>query len=314
MGVYNAYLDASIYTGKMDLSQEVIPQNASFKCYDGEKCIYSTSTCANFAEVLKNLESNNIDALDKKIVSLVATYGFMTSKQITEFLTLLDIKINSLNLKNNLDRLLKNQMLCSFRFGANEYDTANYIVYCLNKNGSELAKALCVSHNYTPFNRGMYPSDIKRILEINQICASFLKSDLSVEWMKRGPVISVKTDKDAVARPSYTVCANGDVMMFEVVRKGDYWKNRLREKLGRYKMIFDNWSANSWNLPDDTCTLIINGENLEHNLEIHEVTFEMGLQTMFTEDLLQCGSSFYRSIYEFDSSKQPIFYEYNIEA
>ncbi len=310
MSSYNPYLDAGIYTGHIDLRSEIIPQSRSFNCFPNEKCVpFPPSSTVPFPEIVKALQNNTITPLDKTVVCLLATYEFMTNKQIADFLRLMGKEFSDNQLKSSTERLQRHLMTCSFKFGYNDTNVANFYVHTLLKNGSDLARTLGVNHTFSPFAVGKLPASIKQILAINQLQTSFLKSDLRVEWFRRGDTVSVPGSKSAIVRPSLTIKANDTVLMFEVVRTGEFWEHRLTDKLSRYKLVLDDWSNNSWGITDD-CSLVICGENLAHNREIIEIARNVGIQVLFTEDILLCGSNFYRSIYDLEDPDVPTYYEY----
>ncbi len=311
MSNFNPYLDPKVYSGHMDMQSETIPTNPSYHTVEGEKCLCTEDNTVPFPTVLHNVGSGNITAFDKKVISLLATFTFMSSRQLTECLTLLKAE-GVHNLKSSLERLKRNQMIRSFRFGTDDQRISNSQVHTLNKNGSELAKVLGISHNFSPFAIGMHPSEIKRMLAANQIMNAFLKSGMKLDWMKRGQVINSRTDKSSVVRPSFTVSADGTVLMYEVVRRGEFWREYLVDKLKRYCLVFDSWADNSWDIAEQPM-LIMNGENEAHNREIAELAKQAGVQVLFTEDLLLFGSMFFQSIYAFDAAGNRQFYRFQMK-
>lgn len=310
MSSYNPYLDTKIYTGHVDLRTEAIPQSRSFSCFKNERCVFfNPPTTVSFPDVIKALQNNQITDLDKTVVCLVATYGYITNRQLNDFLRLIGKEFSDNQLKSCVERLQKHQMIASFKFGYNENSTANFYVHTLLKNGSELAKTLGITHTFSPFNVGQYPWKIKQTLAINQLQLAFLKSGLDIGWIKRGDVVSVSGCKEGVVRPSLAVKSNSDVILFELVRCGEFWEQRLTEKLSRYKLVLEGWSGNNWNVTQD-CSLVICGESIEQNRRISEIAAEVGIHVLFTEDILLCGKNFYKSIYDLEDPDTPAYYEY----
>lgn len=142
---------------------------------------------------------------------------------------------------------------------------------------------------------------------------AYLKSGMKLAWMRRGQVITAKEDKSAVVRPSMAVAVNGDVIMIEVVRQGEFWKQYLFEKLQRYKALIDSWTSNSWSL-SELPLVVINGENTDHNLQIAAIAAAVGIDVYFTEDTLNCGASFYHSIYKFNQALEPDYFCFEQEG
>ena len=308
MSNYNPFCDVSTYTGTYDLHSEQIPTGSSFANHDGERCVFVEKEVLNDSEVVNHIKSGQITPLDERIVSLVATFGFITTKQLNELLTLMEFQYSTGMFKSSLERIQKHGMVYAIRFEMEEKQT-NFQVYLLNKNGSHLASVLKVSHTYVPFAVATYPWDVKKVLATNQIMLAYLKSSMPLDWMKRETVVSTKNDPNAIVRPSLVISTDGDIMMYEVVRSGEFWKNYLRDKLQRYRLIFEGWETNNWQVSAKP-NFIIAGETLAHNLEIAQIASEIGVEVMFTEDLLQCGSNFYRSVYEFSEDGKPTYYTF----
>lgn len=304
---YNPYTDHKCYTGAYDINNEAIPAVSCFATHPGELSLYQEVDTFPYPTVINNVVNNNITPMDKKVISLIASYGYMTSKQIKECLSLLGVTFSDNTIKSSLDRLRKNQIVRVCKFGTDEQHTAAFMAYSLNKNGSEIAKVLGIPHTFAPMQPAVMPSEIKRVLATNQVMLAYIKSSLNVEWMRRGQVITAKDDKSAVVRPSLAVGFSGDAFLIEVVRKGNFWENYLRDKLQRYKLVVEGWSSNSWKLSENPVIVIV-GEDTEHNTAIAKIAEEVNLDVYYTEDVLNCGSNFYHSLYQFnEKSKQEFF-------
>ena len=315
MSNYNPYLDQNSYKHSYNMASEAIPSNNSFACFTDEKCLYQHIEGVPYPVVISNVENNHITSFDKKVISLVATYSFMTSKQIGECLTLLGVEFSDNVLKSSFERLKKNNILRACHFGIDEEHCAKFYAYSLNKYGSEIAKELGISHTFGPMQVALPPSDIKRKLATNQLMIAYFKSGLNVEWIKYGQVISSKEEKNGIVRPSLAVSFNNDVLFYETVRRGDYWEQYLKDKLERYKQLFDSWESNSWKLDASTIPiLIILGENEEHNKEISKIVNALGIKAYFTHDILNCGSNFYHSIYQLTENSLPEYFCFEDEA
>ena len=158
------------------------------------------------------------------------------------------------------------------------------------------------------------PSEIKIKLATNQLMIAYLKSGLKIECIKYRQIINSKEDKNCVVRPSLSISVSGDVLFYEVVRRGEYWKQYLRDKLERYKLLFKNWESNSWRLNADMYPIfVILGEDEEHNKEIADIMLELGLESFYSHDILCCGANFYHSLYRISSNNQPEFFCFEIE-
>ena len=124
---------------------------------------------------------------------------------------------------------------------------------------------------------------------------------------EEGQVITAKDDKSAVVRPSLAVGFGGDAFLIEIVRKGDFWESYLRDKLQRYKLVIENWSSNSWKLKENPVIVIV-GEDAEHNKTIAKIAAEVNLAVYYTEDVLNCGSNFYHSLYQLNEKAEQEFF------
>ncbi len=315
MSNYNPYLDQNSYSHSYDMASEVIPNNTCFACFTDEKCLYQHIDSVPYSVVISNIENNHITYFDKKVISLVATYGFITSKQVAESLTLLGVAFSDNILKSCFERLKKNNIIRAFHFGVDEDHCSNLYVYSLNKYGSEIAKELGISHIFGPMQIALPPSDIKRKLATNQLMIAFFKSGMKVEWIKIGQVINSKEEKNGTVRPSLAVSMNDDILFYETVRRGEYWDQYLKDKLERYKLLFNNWEGNSWKLDTGTLPiLVILGENEAHNREISRIAAELGMEVYYTHDILNCGSNFYHSIYQLEDNSDPVFYCFEVKV
>lgn len=308
MSNYNPYSDFRAYTGKIDLMSEAIPAKSWFGTYQNEMCFYQESEPLPYPAVINHVATNHITPLDVQILCIAATFTFLTSKQINDCLTLLEIPHSDAMVKSSVERLVRHQMLRASHFGVDAEHCCKFYVYSLNKNGADIAKVRGISSSYSPMQPATSPADMKRILVQNQAWLSFIKSGLKLDYLKRGEIITAKEEKTAVVRPSLALSMDHDPMFIEIVRKGDFWEHYLRDKLTRYKALLNQWGSNSWGL-EKKPLLILNGENEEHNHRILELASTLGLTELyFTEDILLCGAQFYHSIYQFNDKGQREFF------
>ncbi|MCR5143382.1 MAG: hypothetical protein K6C68_12830 [Ruminococcus sp.] len=307
MASYNVYLDSNNYSHGYDLFNEHIPSGTAFAARPDELCIsLDEEKNISYNIVISNLTNNTITPLDKQIIGLIASFGYVTTKQLSEMLALLGCDKPADKLLNNTERLRRLGVIRAFSFGRSRDEKCCMQVFTLCKNGSEIAKATCVNHSYNIMNAAAYPSDVKRVLARNQGVLAFLKSELPLDWFRINTVISSSDISDAAVRPSFTVSVENEVIMYEVVRRGQFWENQLRNKLSRYKLLFDNFESNSW---DMTCfpTLVMVGETFEHSRMINEIAREIGIKVLFSDDLMFCGKNFYSSVYGFENGTQQFY-------
>lgn len=307
MASYNIYLDSKNYTGNYDLYNEFIPEKAAFAARPDELCIsLEDDRNTSYNAVIANLSNNTITPVDKHIIGLTAAFGYVSTKQLSEMLLLLGTDRPADKLLTNTDRLRRNGAIRAFTFGKSQNEKCSIHIYTLCKNGSEIAKVLGVNHTYNIMNAAAYPYNVKKVLVRNQGVLAFLKSGLPVEWFRIGTTISSSAVTDAIVRPSFSIKVEDEVLMYEVVRSGQFWENTLRDKLRRYKQLFDNFEGNSWKL-SDAPELVMVGENYEHCLKIASIAKELGLKVLFTDDLMFCGKNFYSSVYDIRDGQQRFF-------
>lgn len=312
MSNYNPYSDYRAFAGKIDITSEVVPAKSWFESYPKEMCFYQETEQMPYPAVINNVATNHITPLDMHIICIVATFTFVTTKQITDCLRLLEIMFSETMVKSSVERLARHQMLRMSRFGVDAEHCCKFYVYSLNKNGADIAKVRGISSSYSPMQPATAPADMKRILVQNQAWLAFIKSGLKLDYLKRSELITSKDEKTAVVRPSLAFSIDHEPMFIEIVRKGDFWEHYLRDKLARYKALLDNWASNSWGL-DNRPLLILNGENEEHNRRILVIASDIGLEDLyFTEDTLLCGSQFYHSIYQLHDNGQREFFCFDL--
>ncbi|MGN1410928.1 MAG: hypothetical protein ACI4WH_00260 [Oscillospiraceae bacterium] len=322
MATYSKWNQIDMYRfGSIDTSNEIIPQHTIFAIIPNEEREFEIQEEPfKFNDTLKNIEIGNITSLDKNVLCLVALSTYATPKQILELLILIgDTTANENTLKSSLKRLHKNDLILVSKVIFQDVETnqkRNSIskIISLNKNGSEIAKRLEVSHNWSNFERVDSCEKLKTILCGNQLRNTYLKSGLPIEWFKLREKVSIKEvspkPREVALRPSFTVSIDGVVLLFEVCRRKKLWVDWFIDKIQRYDIIFSN-PENSWNITDDFY-IIINGEDAQHNVEINSILKDLDLslrhRILFTEDLLQFGKNFDNSIYSLDDDDNIIDY------
>jgi hypothetical protein len=182
----------------------------------------------------------------------------------------------------------------------------------LDKYGSEIAKRLEVPHSWSAFQVIDEPWKVKTILCCNQIRNAYLKSKLELDWFKVREEISTR---DISLKISFATQINDVVFFFDVIRRREDWRNIFTDNILKYEELLENFQENSWgisNLPD----VVLNGESFEHNCEIFEILLGLNLsifpKVLFTEDLLQFGDDFKKSLYTITEDGVPEYLQFNI--
>ena len=303
MKYYDLYADLKKYAGKIPASNDVPAEAEVFAAASGDKNCYHQTETIPHAQAVNAVAYGQIGGIDMEVISLIATFRFLTFKQLDNLLTLRQRAHNEKTLKSSVERLFKHNMLRISHFSKNK----ELCVYSLDNYGDEIASVLDVQHSFSPMQVALPAVDIMRMLEQNNVWIEFVKSGLSLSFLRRGEVISLKTNKSVGVRPSLGVGIDNETLFFEVVRRGESWKAELLEKIKRYKILMDNWSNTTWELQNEPL-IIINGEDEAHNRQICHITSEAGLEVVFyTEDRFLSGEQFYHSIYRIVQGEQEFF-------
>ena len=142
MSNYNPYTDFRTFTGKIDLMGEVVPVKSWFETYPNELCFYQETEPMPYPSVINHVATNHITPLDIHIICIVATLTFVTTKQINDCLTMLEIPHSETNVKSSVERLARHQMLRMSHFGVDVEHCCKFYVYSLNKNGADIDKPI----------------------------------------------------------------------------------------------------------------------------------------------------------------------------
>jgi hypothetical protein len=306
---YSVWKQVSYYQkGAIDTSKEVLPVHSLLAINPkDERHFELKDDVVNFNMLMHNIETGNITQLDKTIVCIVAFSEYSTTKQISELLTLMGINFSENMLNSSIKRLHKNTLILISRIA-----DANVKIVSLDKNGSEIAKRLDVPHTWNAFQRVDEPWKVKTILCCNQLRNAYLKSNLPIKWFKVREKLSVN---DITIRPSFATQISGTILLFEVVRQREGWKDIFMEKVSRYAEVLQNFEDNSWHV-NGGLRLVVNGENFQHNYEIYkaleEVNSEILPSVLFTEDLLQFGERFKKSLYTISEDGTAEYLQFNM--
>lgn len=298
----NYTLGAAYNRNRIDVNSEIVPSNPFFKAYDNEVLIYEErDKPCSFYHITNALEQGLITALDKTIISIVATFGSccITKRALTELLTLLGVDYNANRLESSVLRLHRYQLINIAHFKKDGEDPAPAKIIVLTNYGSQLAKSLGIIHRFNPINTAaMTPAIAKSRCQTTQLIVNYLKN-MEVEAFKVRPVIVKNPDEGAIVRPAASIIVNGEFIDFEVPRRCEDWLANIADKLNRYKLCFDE---------KEMPAIVINGEDEDMNREIHMFLSaqDININILYTDDLAMFGPNFKYSLYAFskDGSKQ----------
>ena len=85
-----------------------------------------------YLSVINHTVTNHITPLDMHITCIVATFTFVTTKQINDCLTMLTIPHSEVNVKSSVECLAKHQILRMSHFGVDAKHYCKFYVYSLN--------------------------------------------------------------------------------------------------------------------------------------------------------------------------------------
>ncbi|MCM1133837.1 MAG: hypothetical protein NC340_10255 [Ruminococcus flavefaciens] len=325
MANYNSYLDVDHLTrNPFDLSGEIVPQTANFSSYPHESVTFELDGVIKYPANLNSLMQYPLSELAKHVLCVIATYEVVTTKMVTECLNLMGIRTDSDHVLKATERLRKTGLIHSFRFVSQEGRQSNYITYRLSKPaGESTAHTLGVSVVQLESYSITEPANlIKLKLAVNQIIFAYIKHcGKAVAGFEKSKRIYSEADESAerkALRPSLVLTFSDDTsIMYEAVRRDsdctDFWKNRLKDKLERYLFLFNNWANNNWKMGEKPL-LVMCCESVEHSVEVKAVAEKVGIDVLFTHDLLMFGENFEKHIYSLDENNNPEYYRIQIEG
>ncbi len=314
---YCIYHDIELYRrGKIDMKEEWIPGYPSFSVREGEYRTFSDEQkVSNLFQTLQMIERGHITETEIQIVCLVACSGYMTTRQIFEYLTLMGYETKQEKVLNMVKKLSRNRFLLISHFEDGE-NKPSYAVISLDKYGEQTARqrhvtGLC----YSPFERVDEVWTVKRALACVQIQLAWLKSGFPVAEMFRRPVVADKENAGVVVRPNLMIrLSSGEVLWYEVVRSQPFWEKTLADKLTRYRLVFENIERTDYD-GEETPLLILCAENEIHAAMVREVAEKSGLKEediFYTNDLQLFGENFYRSLYQFGADGSREYFEFAV--
>lgn len=300
----NFNLGSTYRNGYINTATELVPQNCAFKSLSGETHVFEErERIVSIYQVTSALENGIITEFDKTVISIIAVFGSaaMTSKSISELLTLMGINFNKNVLESSLKRLHRYHLINFSHFTLPDGRQSHTRIITLMKYGSQLAKNLGVVHRFNPIaTASAEPYAIKSRVETTQLICNWLKN-LPVESFAVRPIKVVDADTGAIVRPAATIEIWGETLFFEVPRRHDGWLEDLIGKLHRYELVFGK---------DLLPAIVINGEDAAMNLEISKAIRKENIRTdfLFTDDLAMFGPGFRSCLYTFDGSDNILRY------
>lgn len=322
MAGYNGFADPRNYMAVRGIESESIPSTAAFAYRPGESIAYNTEGIIKHPFNIHSLTEQPLTDLARQVLSVIATYEVVTTKQIVDVLNMLSIQTDSAHVLKAGDRLRKTGLIHMFRFASEDNASTKFIAYRLTKMAGENAAYVSgipvgqVDH----YNVVESACICKRKLAVNQVIFAYLKHCCgSVTGFEKSKRIYAKTDTTAdrpSLRPSLALRFIDDsVFFYEVVRRDaeGFWCGTLRDKLLRYKFLLDNWDKNSWDWDCERPQLIVCCEDMKQSIEVEKMAKCIGMDVFYTHDLLLFGSCFNTHIYSIKSDSTPEHYQLEAE-
>ena len=287
---------------KLNVVDEIIPQNSFFKTHSGEQHVFDKRIGkVSFHQVINAIETGELTELDKTVVGIVATFGSgcIISKILREMLTMMGIPFSNSMLESSINRLHRFHLINFSRIVSDDGRIEKMKIITLTSYGSQLAKSIGVEHRFNAIATASSEAyAIKSRGQAVQFINAYIKNQI-VDSFKYRPVIVVDVNCGAIIRPAASISINNEELFLEVPRRHNGWLQDLDEKLSRYKLVFSNKS-----IPP----IVINGEDEIMNREISNMVSSShgDLEILYTDDLSLFGTQFKTSLYDFntDGSKQ----------
>lgn len=260
-----------------NLKKFPIPRNDIFYLYDDYKIMHIQASSRRLD--LNDIEKN-LDNIDYKIIKIAATFKYITSVQVWEFLTLNGCNEKLNNINNRLKKMENNRVIQKNRLYSKMADsTINYIEldifgYIIAKNNNVLFHKGNEFISYKEKCKRRLPDetpeDILRTLAGTQTILGLLVSNAAME---RFGVHECFNSINSVFRTSsYIRIDKNSVLAYEVVRESKDGKeiNRIKRKVHKYLELVKDISYFNMNKYADIAypQLVICGQNYEHNRNI----------------------------------------------
>lgn len=312
---YSIYHDIELYRrGQIDMTAEKVPERTAFAAQEGEYRAFSQDEKAdNVMATLRALERGDISEFDIQIVCLVAYHKYMTTRQLTEYMTLMGYKVKPEKVLSSVKKLCKYHILLISNFTDGERK-AGFLVVSLDKAGSQIAQQRRVPHvPFSPYERVEEAWRVKKELASVQIQLAWLKSGIPLDEVVTRDMIKGRIEEGAVVRPHVTVqLASGDVLLYEIVRSQMFWEKTLEDKLHRYAKVLSSLQETDYSRKSEPI-LVLCAEDEEHAAKIRALAEKAGIPeecVFYTNDLNHFGELFYSSLYHFEEDGSHQHFEF----
>ena len=256
------------------------------------------------SQVLNKIERGHMNEIIYKVLSYLAKYEFLTSRQINQLLILDGIGLDtSKKLVRKMDQILRDKLITRYCFSTLK-ETSSYRVYALDKNGKYLLEAKGIYTDWKPSDNFKSPEVVKGRLAINQFLIAVAEKVGSYESSDaKKEIISPRGNtKPETAGIIYLRKENKKVpILTEAVRRGENWEKQFVKSFKVYKDFFEKFKTTKDFVTEPHFILVC--EDFEHMKEVYNQIIENDLEfdkkIYFTYDLLQIEKDLSKSWFEF---------------
>ena len=256
------------------------------------------------SQVLNKIERGHMNEIIYKVLSYLAKYEFLTSKQINSLLTLDGIGLDtSKKLVRKMDQILRDKLITRYYFATLE-ETSSYRVYALDKNGKYLLEAREVNTDWKPTDNTKTPETVKRRLAANQLLIAIKEKVVSFDSLEAKKEIISQKAKRKIKSSGIIYLGKGMKkvpILTEAVRRGENWEKQFVKSFKVYKDFFEKFKTTKDFVTEPHFILVC--EDFEHMKEVYNQIIENDLEfdkkIYFTYDLLQIEEDLSKSWFEF---------------
>jgi len=196
-------------------------------------------------QIISRINNEQITDIHFKILELVNTFEFMTSRQIYQMLKINNVSIESQDKVNaKLEQMIKLKMLTRYFFESEEGQGV-FRIYCMEKMGKYLLNSKEIECKWQPTDNTKPLEMFKKRLAGNQVIIAYLEKVGLTKSYEPKPTLTAKMAGKKFKVTGGRVKLEKDKkeleFLFEVVRREEDWQNKLTDKMRLYQDFYDNF-------------------------------------------------------------------------
>ena len=255
-------------------------------------------------QIINKIDRGHMSEITYKVLSYLAEYEFLTSRQINQLLTLDGMGLDtSKKLVRKMDQILRDKLITRYCFSRFE-ETSSYRVYALDKNGKYLLEAREVNTDWKPTDNTKTPETVKRRLAANQLLIAIKEKVVSFDSLEAKKEIISQKAKRKIKSSGIIYLGKGMKkvpILTEAVRRGENWEKQFVERFKIYKDFFEEFKTTKDFVTEPYLVLVC--EDKKHMAEVYKQIImnelEFDKKIYFTYDLLQLEKDLSKSWFEF---------------